>query len=76
MSPIARDEDSRFAKQLNRLDQLNQFIGEIAGVILPGHEGFETVWSIANRVYDRHCTPKLRFMTHPDLDEPRTALSA
>jgi hypothetical protein len=76
MSPIAREENSRFDKQLNRLDHFHQFISEVAGLILPGNQGYETVWSIANRVYDRHCSPKLRFMAHPDLDEPRTALSA
>jgi hypothetical protein len=76
MSPIVRGEDSRFEKQLNRLNHLNQLISEVASLILPGSEDYETVWSIANRVYDRHCSPKLRFMTHSGLDEPRTALSA
>jgi hypothetical protein len=76
MSPIAREENSRFDKQLNRLDHFHQFISEVAGLILLGNQGYETVWNIANRVYDRHCSPKVRFITHPDLDEPRTALSA
>jgi hypothetical protein len=76
MSPIVRNEDSQFDRQLNRLNYLNQLISEVASVILQGNDGYETVWNIANRVYDRHCSSKLRFMTRSGLDEPRTALSA
>jgi hypothetical protein len=77
MSSIRDHEDPRFAKQLNRLDHFNRFISEIATVIVSGNDDFENVWSIANRVYDRYCSPKVRFMTRPGLDESgRTALSA
>ena len=77
MSPVLANENARFATQLNRLDQFNQFISGIATAIVAGNDDFESVWSIANRVYDRHCSPKVRFMTRPGLDQSgRTALSA
>jgi hypothetical protein len=77
MSPIRATEDSRFATQLSRLEHFNQFISGIATAIVAGNHDFESVWSIANRVYDRHCSSKVRFMTSPGLDQSgNAALSA
>jgi hypothetical protein len=76
MSPIER-EDPRFAKQLNKLDLFNQFLCDVASVIVSGNDSFESVWTIANQVYDRHYSAKVTFMTRSGLDESgRTALSA
>ena len=72
--PLLRNiEDPRYVKQLDVLDHRNQFIHELARVILPDDAGFESVLSIANRVYDRHCS-SLR-ECRCDRQE-RTALSA
>jgi hypothetical protein len=74
--PLIRNiEDPRFVKQLDSLDRRNQFIHELARIILPEHESFESVLSIANRVYDRHCSPRASSLSrfrHPET----TALSA
>lgn len=76
MSSIS-NEDPRFAQQVNRLDHFNQFISEIATAIVSGSDDFEDVWNIANRVYDRHCSPKLTFIARPGLDvSERTRMSA
>ena len=76
MSSIS-NEDPRFAKQLNHLDHFNQFISEIANAIVSGSDQFEDVWSIANRVYDQYCSPKVTFIARPGLDESeRTRMSA
>jgi hypothetical protein len=76
--PLIRNiEDPRFVKQLDSLDHRNQFIHELARIILPEHAGFESVWSIANRVYDRHCSPRAGSLNRRRFDQPaRTALSA
>jgi hypothetical protein len=77
MTPINVHEDPRYAKQLIRLQHLSQFISEIAAAIVTGNDEFESVWSIANRVYDRHSSPKVAFISRPALNEAdRTALSA
>ena len=77
MTPINVHEDPRYAKQLIRLQHLSQFISEIAAAIVTGNDEFESVWSIANRVYDRHSSPNVTFISSPDLDKAeRTALSA
>ncbi len=77
MTPIRATEDSRFATQLSRLDHFNQFLSGIATAIVAGNHDFESVWSIANRVYERHCSAKVRFMTNSSLDQSRnSALSA
>lgn len=82
--PLIRNiEDSRVVKQLDGLNHRNQFIRELASVILPYTDGFESVWSIANRVYERHsappqqCSPQAGFINRrrPDRREI-TALSA
>jgi len=52
MPSIHATEDSRFAAQLNRLEHFNQFISGIATAIVAGNHDFESVWSIANRVYE------------------------
>ena len=51
-------QDPRFASQLDRLEHRNQFIRELATVILADNSALESVLSIANRVYDRHCAPR------------------
>jgi hypothetical protein len=77
MSLIHASEDSRFATQLNRLEHFNQFISGISTAIVAGNHDFESVWSIANRVYEQHCSPKVRFMSSADLDRSHnTALTA
>ena len=74
--PLIRNiEDARFVKQLDRLEHNNQFIRELARIVLAEREGFESVWCIANRVYDRHSSPQsesLNRFCHPET----TALSA
>lgn len=57
--PLIRNiEDPRFVKQLDGLNHRNQFIRELASAILHENDGFESVLSLANRVYDRHCSPR------------------
>jgi hypothetical protein len=74
---ISDIEDPRFVTQLDRLDHRNQFIRELARILLSEHEGVESVWSIANRVYDRHCSPHSESPDRHPLDRPaRTALIA
>jgi len=76
--PLIRNiEDPRFVRQLDGLNHRSQFIRELASVILPGHEGFESIWSIANRVYDRHCSSQAGVLNRRRFERPaRTALSA
>jgi hypothetical protein len=70
-------EDPRFVKQLDGLNHHHQFIHELASVILMADDGFESVWSLANRVYDRHCSPKAGLRNRRRVDPPaRTAISA
>jgi hypothetical protein len=70
-------DDPRFAKQFDGLNHRSQFVHEIARAILPGNGGLEGVWSIANRVYDRHCSPKAGSLNRRSCDAAgRTALSA
>jgi hypothetical protein len=74
---ISNIEDSRFVTQLDRLDSRNQFIRELARILLSEHEGIESVWSIANRVYDRHCSSRSESLDRHPFDRPaRTALIA
>jgi hypothetical protein len=76
MSSLPHSEDLRFGTQLKRLEHFHQFICEVAGAVLPSKD-FESVWSIANRVYDRHCSPTVRFLGRPGPDESgMTALRA
>ncbi len=57
--PLIRNiEDPRFVKQLDGLNRRSQFIRELASAISAENAGFESVLSIANRVYDRHCSPR------------------
>jgi hypothetical protein len=75
-SSLPHSEDPSLAKQLRRLEHFNQFIREVTAAVLPGKD-FESVWTIANRVYDRHCSSTVRFLARPGMDESRvTALSA
>ncbi len=66
--------DARFARELNILDLRSEFIREMARVILANNNGYESVWTVANRVYDRHCSPQADRLNHSRFD--RTALSA
>ena len=75
--PLIRNiEDPRFVQQLDMLDHRNQFVHELAIAILPDRAGFESVWNIANRVYDRHCVSKAGFINRRVERPERTALSA
>jgi hypothetical protein len=76
--PLIRNiEDPRFAKQLEGLNRRTQFIREIASVVLSAHDGFESVWSIANRVYDQHSSPHAGSPNRGRCEQPRRiALSA
>jgi len=76
--PLIRNiEDPRVVRQIDGLQCRNQFIREIASAILPQNAGFESVLSIANRVYDRHCSTQARKSDRVRLDGSRTtALSA
>lgn len=76
MRLIRNIEDPKFAKQLDMLDHRNRFIHELAIAILHDRAGFESVWSIANRVYDRHCVSKAGFINRRVERPERTALSA
>ena len=74
--PLIRNiEDPRFIKQLEVLESRNQFVREVARIVLPERAGFESVWSIANRVYDRHCSPRVGSLNRFCQTET-TALSA
>ena len=73
---IRNIEDPRFVEQLNGLDQRNQFIRELASVILPGNDGFESVFSLANRVYDRHSKPRPALISRSSFDRTQVPLSA
>ena len=79
--PLIKDitniEDPRFVTQLDRLEGRNQFIRELARILLSDHEGVESIWNIANRVYDRHCLPQPESIDRHPFDRPaRTALIA
>jgi hypothetical protein len=76
--PLIRNiEDPRVVTQMDGLNRRNQFIRELAIAILPENRGFESVFSIANRVYDRHCSPRARRSDGVRFDGSRmTALSA
>jgi hypothetical protein len=77
MSPNCATENAKFAAKLNHLGQFNDFISGIAAAIVASDQDFESVWSIANRVYDRHASPKLRFINRAGFDQSKTtALSA
>ena len=80
MPPLRATQDSRLAAQLQRLDQFSHFISDIAiamvATTIAGNEEFESVWNIANRVYDRHCSAKVRFLARPLDQSGTTALSA
>ena len=39
---------------LNRLDEVQHTIRELARIILPGHGDFVSVWDITNRVFDQY----------------------
>jgi hypothetical protein len=74
---ISNIEDTRFVTQLDRLDGRNQFIRELARILLSDNEDVESVWSIANRVYDRHSSPRSESLDRHAFDRPaRTALIA
>ena len=77
--PLIRNfgmDDPKFTKQLELLERRDQFIHELSTVILPAYPGFESVWSIANRVYDRHCSRPARSLNRCNFEQQARALSA
>ena len=77
MPLIPNIEDPKFVRQLDGLNHRNQFIHALASVILPYNDGFESVWSIANRVYDKHCSPHAGLLNRRRFDRAeRSALTA
>lgn len=73
MPLITNIEDPRFAK----LERRRQLIRDVARAILAEHDSFESVWTIANRVYDRHCSAPAGSPNRGHIDDlERTALSA
>ncbi len=76
--PLIRNiEDPKFVKQLERLDSRDQFIHALASLVLADHDGFESVWSIANGVYDQHCSPQAGWRNRRGFDQSSgVALSA
>ncbi len=77
MTPIRATENAQFASELNHLTQFSQFISEIATAIVAADSDFESVWNIANRVYDRHCSKMFVSCARPGRSSSRsTALSA
>jgi hypothetical protein len=74
--PLIRNiEDPKFVKQLDGLSHRNQFIRELAHAILQDNDGFESVLNLANRVYDRHCSPRADLSAHRTYTQP-TRMSA
>jgi hypothetical protein len=72
---ISNIEDARFVKQLDTLENRDQFIRELARIVLAEDKGFESVWTLANRVYDRHRSPQSESLNRFCQTET-TALSA
>jgi len=50
-----RQDVTTLAGLLNGIDQYGSLVRDLAAVILPQHPGFESVWDVTNRVYDRCC---------------------
>lgn len=69
-----RFAEARFARELSVLNHRAEFIREMARVVLANNNGYESVWTIANRVYERHCSPQADRMGRSRFDQ--TALSA
>jgi len=45
---------------LNRLDEVQQLVSELAGIILPRQGDFRSVWDITNSVVDNYYRPKVK----------------
>ncbi|HEY6185630.1 MAG TPA: hypothetical protein VIW67_25540 [Terriglobales bacterium] len=45
---------------LNRLDEAQQLVSELARIILPRQGDFRSVWDITNSVVDSYYRPKIR----------------
>jgi hypothetical protein len=74
--PLIRNiEDPRFVKQLDKLNTRNQFVRALASAILNEDDGFEGIFSLANRVYDRHCSPRASLSPRRGYDQ-QTRMSA
>jgi hypothetical protein len=74
---ICNIEDARFVAQLDFLASRNQFIRELGRIVLSEREGFESIWNIANRVYERHRSPQSESLDGHSFDRPaRAALIA
>jgi 3-methyladenine DNA glycosylase/8-oxoguanine DNA glycosylase len=76
--PLIRNiEDPRVVRQIDGLNRRNQFIREMARAILSQNASFESLSSIAHRVYDLHCSTRAGLLNRHPADRPeRTALIA
>jgi len=45
---------------LNRLDEVQMLVSELARIILPGQGDFRSVWDITNAVVDSYYRPKIK----------------
>jgi hypothetical protein len=45
---------------LNRLDEVQQLVSELARIILPRQGDFRSVWDITNSVVDSYYRPKVK----------------
>ena len=58
MSPN-RPGVTSLAGLLSGIEQYESFVRDLAAVILPQQPGFESVWDVTNRVYDRCCANRM-----------------
>ncbi len=45
---------------LNRLDEAQQLVSELAQLILPTQNNFRSVWDITNQVVDSYYRPRVK----------------
>lgn len=55
---LTKGEASRDSQQMNRLDEVQQLVHELARIILPGLGEFNSVWDITNQVIDHYYRAK------------------
>ena len=57
LSPMSatRQSATSLAGLVNGIEHCENFVRDLAAVILPQHEAFESVWDVTNRVYERSC---------------------
>lgn len=61
---------------LQGIEQCESFIRDLAAAILPQPPGFESVWDVTNRVYDRSCSGMSLVPRGRHLASRQVALSA